>query len=248
MPVSEMRFEDLISALGADIMTPPKDSSDEGVAALLAHDPMEAAEAFTGRPYQSNDIEGLLMFMHTHGNRKDQALIDRDDTVFMNGLDRYVRIITDYGFVLAGDFPFIDRKWGNRPENLYVYVHLEYGLILCFDTYGECEERGRHLNGGKVYYNWQPTIENYWSCTSSGGFHFDENDVKTWVGDHDCREGLIFNLERLRKNGEFLPQWVENPFVWFLSHDDTKDEYDYEAINRERISQMPLVRRIMQEY
>jgi len=259
-----------LPALGANLKTPQAGTSDD-VAAPLLHDPMQAAEDFSGQPYNRT---GLGYIMHGHGAHKDAALSARGDTVFSNGLDRYVDIITGYGFVLAGDFPFIDRRWDNRAENFYVYVQPELGLVLGFDTFGACEEKGRHVNDGTVYYNWKPADKKTMSdCTSSGRFHNYDTDP-VWVGYHDAREALIFKMERLRKRGELLSKWESNPFLWFLHHDDTYNapyeaaltewyktdrstpapckrdfpEDDYDAINRERIAAMPLVQEIIQPY
>lgn len=274
--LDELPLDTLIGMLGADIKTPPIDSSDDGVAALLSHDPLQALEDFTGKDTATAGLGAGLAFVQTHGARKEEVLTQRGDTTFSNKLDRYVRIITDYGFELAGEFPFKSRMW-DYDEIMFVYVHRGYGLILCFDTHGGADRDGGYLvNGGKVYYNLAPKGSLGWPVTSSGGYHFDEDAVKTWVGDHDCREALIFNLERLRENGTFLPKWRSNPFLWFLHHDDTYNEpyqaarkewlatdrstecpqdrdfpegkYDYDAINRERIAQMPLVQEIIQPY
>ena len=75
------------------------------------------------------------------------------------------------------------------------------------------------------------------TCTSSGGAHKTEN---VWIGDHDGREALLFNLDRLRKHGDFLAPWIEQPFLWLLHYTDSKtDGYDYKAIARERIAMLP---------
>jgi hypothetical protein len=46
-------------------------------------------------------------------------------------------------------------------------------------------------------------------------------------------------IDKLKRNGEFLPKWVERPFLWLLHHGDTQGEYDYDEINEERISKLP---------
>ena len=266
----------LFGLVGASVKTPKEGTSDGDVAALLAHDPLQAAEDFAGRAVHELGLGYSMAFTHTHGSRKDAALTARGDTTLNNGLDRYVSIIEGYGFVLAGNFPFIDRRWDNRPENFYVYVQPELGLVLRFDTFGECKEKGRHVNGGTGYYNWKPADRStMYVCTSSGGFHNYDTDP-VWVGNHDAREALIFKMERLRNNRTLLPKWEANPFLWFLHHDDTynapyeaaqekwwasdrseprpqsrdfpEGAYDYDAINRERIAAMPMVQEILAEY
>lgn len=64
--------------------------------------------------------------------------------------------------------------------------------------------------------------------------------VKVWSGDHSCQEAIKFNISELEKNGAFLKQWVEPPFMWLLHYMDSKDDgYDYKAITNERLKQLP---------
>lgn len=61
-----------------------------------------------------------------------------------------------------------------------------------------------------------------------------------WCGDHDCREALKFNINRMVENGTFLKKWKKKPFMWLLHHMDSKQEgYSYEEINEQRIKMLP---------
>jgi hypothetical protein len=42
-----------------------------------------------------------------------------------------------------------------------------------------------------------------------------------WVGDHDCKEGLIANMTAMESAGSFLSEWAARPFLWLLSYEDT---------------------------
>lgn len=68
----------------------------------------------------------------------------------------------------------------------------------------------------------------------------EQNDTyHIWVGHKDAREGLRFSINEMLSQGEFLP-WVETPFLWFLTSEDTKDDkYDYNEINTRIISTFP---------
>lgn len=68
-----------------------------------------------------------------------------------------------------------------------------------------------------------------------------DNKLRTiWSGDHDCREALKFNINRLAENGTFLKKWKEQPFLWLLHYGDTNNkDYDYKAINDSRIKMLP---------
>lgn len=68
-----------------------------------------------------------------------------------------------------------------------------------------------------------------------------KNNLRSvWVGDHDCREAIKNNMKLMAENGLFLKKWKKTPFLWLLSHvDSKKDGYSYESINEERISRLP---------
>lgn len=69
----------------------------------------------------------------------------------------------------------------------------------------------------------------------------DHPTIMIWSGDHDCREALKFNINRLAENGTFLKKWNEQPFLWLLHYMDTKKEgYNYKSINEERIAMLPI--------
>jgi hypothetical protein len=59
-----------------------------------------------------------------------------------------------------------------------------------------------------------------------------------WVGNKDGREGLRYSINSLLEQGKFIP-WVETPFLWFLTSNDTKEKYDYNEINQQIISTFP---------
>lgn len=207
---------------------------------LLRFDPLAEAERLIGGSIHDPIPEGGTMNPATavgfglaqgHAAIKDHALRSRGDTVLSNDLDRYVDIIEAYGFERVLTVPF--RCYPEAADNLFVYAH-RAGLLLCFDTY--CAD---HVNSGNVYYNWRPAEgANRGPCISSGGFS--RVDQTVWRGNHDCREALIYNLDRLAANGELVSPWVERPFLWLLHYGDTKAKgYDYDKINGERTASLP---------
>ena len=61
-----------------------------------------------------------------------------------------------------------------------------------------------------------------------------------WVGDYNGREGLFLHIRRLEANGKLVAPWPDVPWLWALHHMDTKTkDYDYRAINLERLGQLP---------
>lgn len=207
-------------------------SSNKELADALNFDALDTAEKLTGGTITKDDPLTMAVgigLMQANAEAKERMLTERGDTTFSNELDRYQAIIQAYGFELALELPFTGDD--DRPERLFVYATRD-GLLLKFDTYWN-----HKINSANVYYNWQYLTEHPgWDLTSSGHVTRD----KVWVGYHDAREALLFKMDRLKANGAMLSPWVEQPFLWLLHYMDTKDkEYDYEAINRERIAMLP---------
>lgn len=204
---------------------------------LLSYDALAEAEKDTGSSYKESEFTQHIGFLNhlEHVQKKEEALVEADDTVFSNKLSRYLRIVKDIGFDLALEFPFVGRPSGS--ESVYderMFVFWRDGILLVFDTYLEDS-----VNGGKFYYNWIPNdYKEGYKYTSSGGYYGE--DPMFWAGDHDCREALRFHIRRLDENGKILPVWEKRPFLWLLNYMDTKDDkYDYEKINRDRIAMLP---------
>lgn len=220
---------------------------------ILRHDPGAEAERLTGGRMGEDAATGLLgMALHMqHNEVKRTALMAADDTMLCNDLDRYQRILNTNGFELALQDGFKGRDWGKGEpvpdESYFIYARRD-GLLLGFDTY-----QTTRVNGGKVWYNWVPADWNgRWDCTSSGGTKravVGTEIIDIWVGDHDCREGLIHNMNRLTENGRLLAPWPVRPSCLWLasfmdwdayrgcSHDVRVDEI--EAITADRLSRCP---------
>lgn len=214
---------------------------------MLTFDPLAEAERITGQSYKDNEgmnaATGLGMaLMWEHAAQKNAVLTARGDTTFSNKLERYQAIIEANGFEHVLRVPF---QHYDTPDALMVYARRD-GLLLAFDTFSDEST----VNGGHLYYNWRPSPQcaadhEYWGITSPGGWKradgrdgpITEDDV--WRGNHDCREALIYNIDRLTANGEFVSPWIERPFIWLLHYGDTKQDYDYDAINAERIAMLP---------
>jgi hypothetical protein len=79
---------------------------------------------------------------------------------------------------------------------------------------------------------WESLVDKYLS---------DHPTISIWSGNHDCREALKFNINQLAENGTFVKKWKKQPFLWLLHYMDTeKKDYDYNAINKERIAMLPI--------
>ena len=202
---------------------------------LLKFDPLSHAEDITGHSihedggFKNPAVALGFLLMQENNAAKERALVARGDTTFGDALSRYLEIIVGAGFERALELPFLSSY---ASEKYFIFARRD-GLLLSFDTYN-----GKSVNGGKVYYNWKPeNFENsHFRLTSSG--HLSKDGV--WIGDHDCREALLFNMGNLSANGKFVAPWVERPFLWLLHYQDTKaDGYSYDDINNERIAMLP---------
>lgn len=151
----------------------------------------------------------------------------------MNDLQEYLKGITDFGFkqVLHENFDTV--SFGSQyHEQQFVFWHPR-GLLLAFHTYMEtC------INAGYVYYNWKPNAplgRDWFDLTSSGGFR---NGI--WVGDHDCRTGMLPALQAMIDNGEFLPVW-EQPhlLLWLLNYSENDNNSLYDSLIAARIRSLP---------
>lgn len=184
----------------ADVHTPEADASDDGGAALPAHDPLGKIEDMTGN-YRDKPSLGLA-YVGVHYSRKNKVLTDRGDTTFSMDTQSYIDVLEAHGYVLLSSDTVSVQQYDDPPrdESWYILAHPD-GLVLYFDTH-----HGQR-NSAKVCYVWRPVkdLENRWQCTSSGHM-----EGSLWIGDHDAREAGIFNMERLRQNGKLLKSCLNN--------------------------------------
>lgn len=59
---------------------------------------------------------------------------------------------------------------------------------------------------------------------------------RLWVGHHDCREALCFNINNIAESCIFVKKWHAKPFLWLLNH---KSGDDYETVNNRVIESLP---------
>jgi hypothetical protein len=194
----------------------------------LKFDALAEAGNITGKDYKEDEsTESLGVLMHLSSTQsKHKLLSDLGDTTFSMGLDDYLKVVTDYGFEIAyvEDVRFTEPygKKEKQDSRLYILLHREYSLVIIFDTF----YNNTVINGGNLYYNLEidRTVEGHARVTSSGHVHYDtydkEADKYLWIGYHDCREGIITNIENMLEVGRFLPQWVESPVTWVTHFSD----------------------------
>ncbi|TJW14345.1 MAG: hypothetical protein E5W82_10225 [Mesorhizobium sp.] len=204
--------------------------------AALKFDPLATAEDLTGTSSHNPDSPaaglGLLLAL-ANNHQREKLLLERDDTCFASMLDGYLRIIESNGYVrvLEDKFQANDFQGGEVEETFFIYAHPD-GLLLKFDTH-----MVTRVNSASVYYNWKPATDDWYKFTSSGCM---ARGCDVWTGDHDAREALLFKMDELRANGEFVRPWAERPHLWLLHYMEPKVEgYDYRVITEARIARLP---------
>jgi hypothetical protein len=223
-------------------------NKDDLISAMLKFDPLDKAEQITGKSYkESKATEALgFLFMQNHSAAKHNLLSRRGDTTFTMDFDSYVKLVESQGFEKIHEHHFSDDR--QKDEIYQVWFH-EIGLILACDSFGSAR------NLASVYYNWKPNeFSSSHSILHSGSWYVpnksraeflsmnqkDWQEQAIWVGHFDAREALLFELNRLMKNGQFLSPWVQRPFLWFVDYSQTRGkEYDCNKITNDVIKTFP---------
>lgn len=64
-----------------------------------------------------------------------------------------------------------------------------------------------------------------------------------WVGDHDCREGLLTNITNLMNHGKFITPWKERHLCFWITHymdwKQNVDDKEYKVKSEQRIAKFP---------
>lgn len=110
------------------------------------------------------------------------------------------------------------------------------GILLQAQSYAN------ELARAQMHYNlmFDQTVPNPLARTSSGHMHSPswEAGLRIWVGDHDARNWALMKLRGLRKTGEFLPQWVERPWLRLITYEEDKAYNDVDALTEARIQRL----------
>lgn len=247
----------------------------EEIEAALKYDAIGTAEQIVGRRWnegteaEKRDTGFLAIDLQMkHAAVSERMLKSVGDTTFTMDTGKYIDAITKFGFrqVYKLDFNYFNQYDKTPHEESMLVFFKEPALLLKFDTF-----RG-HRDGGKVHYFWKPDSDEYErECLSSCSWSiisperrryyekcdFTERDL-VWkeakrdhdicvIGDHDCREALFLKLNRLERNGSFIP-WFGNRVPWLCHSMDFRDDnggdmpfqaVDSYAIGIERANQFP---------
>ena len=219
----------------------------------LKFDSLSEAEKITGKSYKTDKATeslGMAMFFE-HNKHKARLLDESDDTGFSNTVEDYLRIAKDIGFELLLTEPL--PAYEDRQDYIYILWHEGYSILLHFDSYFGNES----VNSGKFHYNIEFKDREImdWSVKSSGSYYapdgsqnFEEDGRLIWCGDHDCREALRHNINKLTAHGKFLMTWAHNPIFALTGYSDLSKDADrsheesmelYDSITQKRIEMLP---------
>lgn len=208
------------------------ESNPEDRQAIIDSDPVALAEE------HGLSGTGMLALAAFKSEQEHKAALNAGDTLFSDKLNRYVQVITAYGFEHVKTWAL---SYQDKSTDLMIYVHRAKGLVLAFDTYAwkDRPDTEKSINGGNVFYQWQANdIHQRGRATSSGSWTLSDEGRKLWEeqkvwpddaywsGNHDCRSNLIFNLNGLEATGKFLPTWNPGHMYGgiFLAYPDYNDE------------------------
>jgi hypothetical protein len=135
---------------------------------------------------------------------------------------------------LAQGFTEVDRiEFSNLfdhalTEALVVLWHPEGVLATCRSFLGLA-------SGATCYFNWCGSRA---LADQIGGSGYFLEDV--WVGNRSMGSDMQPALQQLRAGGEFLPRWIQQPFLWIASYNESRDPLiDKDALTRERLARLP---------
>lgn len=193
----------------------------EQISNIQEIDPIGVAEEITGNHYkecEGTSALGCLAIM-AHGEVKNSLAKEAGDTSMRTKMPDWYRILEAEGFRKVFEADIEPRDGDDAGDKFQMYWSDE-GILVMFDTYWG----GESMNGGRMYYNWQPNegVGPY-DYTSSGGYPgYNDGDEKTHCGYRDIREFFRHNLNAMRENGSFLPVWKYSQQLWAISYGDQR--------------------------
>lgn len=217
---------------------------------ILRYDPIAEAEKITGKGHWSNfseDDNMLALLMNIqHANRKEDILKSSKDTYFSMSWDYLIDILQKNEFELGTEWSFVDDQWGKINNEKAAIYYREDGVVV----YAESYNNGTSVNSGKCYYELElkeDVNKNEVFCLIHTGCWYDENKIENEL---DIREGLIHELNKAARYGNFIRKWENRNHLWILDYMESKnkishnDKYEvwnkqYQEITKEHISNCP---------
>ena len=228
---------------------------------ILKYDAIQEAEdcvnGMEGSDKFDSDLRNNLILSYSLENHikatelKNELLISLGDTHMGMTMTRYITILSQIGFKVIYSRPFLYEKYVEKEIVLFDY---ERSILLYTNTYNE-----ERVNSAHMYYNLvlKEGCKHYSNtrATSNGTFikqpylpsaemcnrlypRMIQSDYiwPVWVGSHDAREGVLFHLEEISKEFDFLPYWFERPHLWLVNHAETDSKRHEKRPNYDEIT------------
>jgi|SRR6478736_189806 len=203
------------------------------IADALKFDPLGHAERLTGESYKTDKgTEALGFLMHIEHAKNKSALLElAGDTHFSMSWSDLKALLAKVGFVIYHTHRHNSED--GTPNEAILCFDKSRGALLWAESYN-----GDRINSGTVYFNWRYPEGGEWWLHGASCAPTKEERVR--CSSYDIREGLLYNLRTVEERGEFVTPWVARPFLWLLTHWDSKPkDYSYDKINAERLTHLP---------
>lgn len=229
-----------------------KTTIDKDLNKKLNIDPIADVEKILNKHHSEfNKEDGLLSLSYAAmvNKSKGEHLKRLRDTYFSMSWNELLNIITNFGFVKGLQYEFDYNAYGeSNKEEAILYYHPTKGLVLWATSWGNKTS----VNGGTLYGQVKSkedisyeTKTNRWGDSwdqiimtdtlrkgidsldrcSHGAYANIEHGIEF---SYDIREGLINRIEQIGEHLEFLTEWNNKQFLWFLDYtEDEVEDYDY---------------------
>ena len=204
--------------------------SDQFIDDLLKEDPIAITERATGKGHWSNfderDMAAALFVSMLSGERKENALKSTNDTYFGMSWDYLMNILKENGFKVGTEWEFVDDQWDNTTHEKAGIYYREDGVVVFAESYSN----KKSVNSGKCFYELQrkEDIEkqDFRMLVRTGHSWEDGNKLENEI---DAREGLIHNLKKAEKRGNFLKKWESRDSIWILDYMESKTKIEHDS-------------------
>ena len=234
---------------------------------LLKFDAISEMERLAGKTHNDfNEEEKLTMLsMFTYGNKlKEKALKEINDTYFSMTWVEFKNLMKWNNFKIGYTYTF---EYDKTDREAILYYNHE-GIVIWATSYYES------LNSAKLYaqisydgiVEFETKVNSFWNTSYESLVMTEElqqaykslnsfsHDAFMYIKDGlhislDCREGVLYKLNEVRKHFKFNKVWTKSPFLWFLDYSEEKGNYDYVAITKKKIlNSSPELQKIVNVY
>lgn len=128
-------------------------------------------------------------------------------------------------------------NWSKNPLSIYFnpdlseHINPDIENIIGKEPKWDLQNNQSHSDYRKLADPWEEAFNKYVK---------DNNLRHIWSGHNDCREAIKHTINSMVEEGDFLPKWKNQPFLWLLHHSDDKNHENYKEINEKKIALLPL--------